>query len=235
VQDNYSQDNSMRIYGLNGRLTKILTTSGPPLGAIGSPDGTTAIVSANGGIVQVTNTGRVVKRVQPSVKVSACAPRRWWNTTTVLASCNSQRGPGLPRLWLLPVNGHNATALTAQRRDRGPDLGDIGAWELSSGVYMQATAVGQCTEEFIATQSHNGSAHQVALPGVRAASDTIVTGRGSSLLVRPDNSACGGGASLVWFNPHTKKVTWVIRPPRDVEGVVSAVPFDQVLTGAAAN
>jgi TolB protein len=233
---NYSQNsNSIRTYGLNGKLTKVLTTSGPPLGAIGSPDGETAIVSADGGVVQVTNTGRVVKRLRPPVKVSACAPRRWWNATMVLASCNSRRGPGLPRLWLLPINGHKATELTAERGDRGPDLGDIGAWKLSSGVYLQALALSQCTDEYIAKQSRNGSVQRVAIPGVRATNDRIITGRGSRLLVRAENGTCGGGTSLVWFNPHAKRVTWAIRSPRDVVGVESAVPFDQVLTGDAAN
>lgn len=102
-------------------------------------------------------------------------------------------------------------------------------------MYLQALALDPCRDEYIATQSRNGSVHQVTIPGVRGTSDSIITGRGSSLLVRSDSSACGGGASLLWFNPHTKTVTWAIRTPKDVVGVESAVPFGQVLSGDEGN
>jgi TolB protein len=140
----------------------------------------------------------------------------------VLVGCASKSLPGIPRLWLFPVSGGRVTALTAQRTGRGQDLGDIAAWKLTSGVYLQA--LGACGVQFIATQSRNGSAHQVAIPGVHYASDMIVTGHGASLLVNANNG-CSAGAALVWFNPHTKKVTWVIRGLKSGIGLESVVPF----------
>jgi|HubBroStandDraft_1064217.scaffolds.fasta_scaffold05898_4 hypothetical protein len=229
ASDNYSQDsNTARIYNLAGQLTKILTRSGPPLGAIGSPGGAVAVVSTNSGIELVSNAGRLIKRLHPPVPVTGCAPRRWWNTGTVLASCDARRGPGIPRLWLFPADGRRATALTAQRSASGTDLGDIGAWKLPSGVYLQALSLKSCMQQFIATQSSTGSVHQVTIPGVPG-DDRIITGQGSRLLVQALYDCGIGNAPLAWFNPHTEKVTWVFPPQKNFVGVESAVPYGQPL------
>ncbi len=210
----------IRRYDLHGNLTKVLSKTGD--GAIESPGGTSVIVGTNYGIEQVSNAGGVIKRLHLPVPVFGCGPDRWWNATTVLATCGAKGGSGSPRLWLFPINGGRARALTAQRNGQGRDLGDVNAWKLTTGVYLQA--LGPCGVEFVATQWRNGSAHQVSIPGVHLPSDRIITGQGSSLLVRADDG-CGGGASLVWFNTHTNKVTWVFHPPANIAGAESAVPF----------
>ena len=214
-------EGSIRRYDLHGKLTKILTTTSDGT-ASESADGKSVIVGESYGVEQVSNAGGVIKRLHAPIAVFDCSPDRWWNATTVLATCDARHGSGSPRLWLFPVNGGKAKALTAQRNGRGPDLGDIDAWKLTTGVYLQA--LGPCGVEFIATQSRNGSAHQVTIPGVHFPSDHIITGQGASLLVQADNG-CSGGASLVWFNTRTKKVTWVFHPPANVAGVELAVPF----------
>jgi hypothetical protein len=215
------QLNGIRRYSLTGKLTKVLTrTNGSP---IESPDGTSVIVGTSYGVEQVGNLGGVIKRLHVPTAVFGCNPVRWWNATTVLADCGAKHPLGAaPRLWLFPVKGGRVTALTAQRNGHSEDLGDIDAWKLTSGVYLQA--LGPCAVVFIATQSRNGTAHQVTIPGVHFPIDQVITGHDSSLLVRGVNE-CGGGASLLWFNPHTKKVTWVIHSPSNVVGVGVAVPF----------
>jgi hypothetical protein len=215
----------VRRYNLQGQLQKVLSGSG--FSAIESPDGTSIIVEASYGLEQVSNVGGVIKRLRPPLAVSGCYPERWWNATTILAACYAARGPAESRLWLFPVNGGQVTALTAQRNGTGEDQGDIDAWKLISGVYLQS--LGPCGVEFIGTQSRNGSVHQVNVPGVHYASDHIVTGQGSSLVVEADNG-CAAGASLVLFNPGTRKVTWVFRAPAKVIGTESAVPFGRPLS-----
>lgn len=215
----------IRRYDLQGHLTKILTNTGD--GAIESPDGTSVIVGTTYGIEQVSNVGGVIKRLHTPIAVFGCGPDRWWNATTVLATCGEKHGSIAPRLWLFPINGGRVTALTAQRSGHGPDLGDVDAWKLTDGVYLQA--LGPCGVEFVATQSRNGSAHKVPIPGVNYPSDSIVTGTGSSLLVQAD-SGCSAGASLVWFNTKTKKVTWVFHPPANIAGVEGEVPFGRPLS-----
>lgn len=211
----------IRRYSLTGKLTKNVTKNGEI--AIDSPDGTSLIVNATYGLEQVSNLGGVIKRLHVPVAVFGCAPIRWWNATTVLGECDAKHGLLAPRLWLFPVNGGKVRALTAQRSGRGQDLGDSDAWRLTSGVYLQAT--GACGFGFIATQSSNGQAHRVPVPGVTLPSDQIVTGHGSSLLVRAVGGDCGGSAVLVWFDPKTKKVTWVFRTPKNIAGVGPVVPY----------
>ena len=50
------------------------------------------------------------------------------------------------------------------------------------------------------------------------ASDLIVTGQGSNLLVQA-SSGCSAGAALLTFNPHTKKVGWIFEGVVDVLGL----------------
>lgn len=222
-----AQDNDKIVrFDLSGHLTQVLAGKGAAE-AIDSPDGTSVIVNAKNGLEEVSNSGTVIKHISAPKAELGCSPVRWWNATTVLGNCDAKHGPVDARLWLFPVNGGKVTALTAQRGGTSRDLGDVNAYKLTSGVYLQA--LGPCSVEFIATQSASGSAHQVNIPGVHYASDVIVTGQGSSLLVQA-RSDCASGAALLWFNPHTKKVTWVFHPTGKSDGVESVVPFGRPLS-----
>lgn len=117
----------------------------------------------------LSNSAAVIKNINTPAAELGCSPVRWWNATTVLGECTQKHGPIDPRLWLFPVNGGKVTALTAQRGNTSRDLGDVNAYKLTSGVYLQA--LGPCGVEFIATQSADGSAHQVNIPGVHYATD----------------------------------------------------------------
>jgi TolB protein len=126
-----------------------------------------------------------------------CQPVRRWNVSTILARCLTP-DRAFPRLWLVPVSGAGPTALTAQRNGKGPDLGDIGAWQLPSGLYLQAA--GGCGVIFIAKQASNGSAVAVNVPQTTGNDNQIVTALGSRLLVRTQTS-CEESTTLVWFTP----------------------------------
>ncbi len=220
-----SNGNTIARYNLSGHRTAVLSKNAAQ--AIDSPDGTSVILNAKSGLGVVSNAGGPVKLLHAPIAVFGCSPIRWWNATTVLGDCNAKHGPGAPRLWLFPTNGGKVKALTAQRGNKGPDLGDINAYKLTSGTYLQA--LGPCGVEFIATQSANGSAHQVVIPGVHYASDLIVTGQGSNLLVQA-SSGCSAGAALLLFNPHTKKVVSILHPSGKSYGVDLAVPFGRPLS-----
>ncbi len=208
-------------YNLQGKLQVKLSKTG--FGAIESPDGTSVIIEASYGLEQVSNTGGVIRKLHAPTGVGFCMPARWWNPTTILAECTAKHEPSAPRLWLFPVSGGKVTALTAQRNGKRGDLGDVDAWQLTSGVYLQA--LGPCAVKFVA----NLAGKQISLPGVNYPSYTIITGHGSSLLVQPTNG-CQGGASLVWFNPQSKRVTWVFHAPKKINGVVTAVPYGRPLS-----
>jgi TolB protein len=210
-------------YNLEGTLQKVLAKDGTAE-SIESPDGLTVIAGTTSGIKVISNLGGVTKRLSTPI-ASGCGPVRWWNQTTVLAACVEKHGPAILRLWLFPVNGGRVRALTTQRHGRSPDLGDVDAWKLTSGVYTQA--LGACGTEFIAKQWRNGSAHEVPVPGYD--NIHIVTGYRTSLLVQAQNP-CGIGNSLLWFNPASRSVKYVFHTPDNVAGVISVVPFGRPLS-----
>jgi hypothetical protein len=216
-----STDKILR-YDLNGRLEQTLA-SGPQNSAsvaVYSPSGTTLAVNGAKALELVTNNG-VVARSLPVPGNPTCQPARWWNASTILASCLAPDSAA-PRLWLVPVSGARPTALTAQRNGKGPDLGDIGAWQLPGGVYLQALA--GCGVIFIAKQASNGLASAVNVPQTTGNDNQIVTAVGSRLLVRAQTS-CEESTSLLWFTPATNAVQMLISAPPGTQGVTAAVPY----------
>jgi hypothetical protein len=221
TQQVMSTDKVLR-YDLTGHLEQTLA-SGPVNSAgvaVYSPDGTSLAVNGSKALEQVSNNGQVVRSL-PVPGHPDCQPVRWWNASTILASCTAP-GQSAPRLWLVPVTGDQPTALTPQRGAHGPDLGDIGAWPLPSGLYLQA--LGPCGVIFIAQQTSAGAATPVNVPGTTGNDNQIVTAVGSRLLVRAQTS-CESSTSLLWFNPATAATQMLIRTPAGLAGVVADVPY----------
>jgi TolB protein len=220
-QQTSSGDKILR-YDLNGKLEKTLA-SGPQntaSTAIYSPDGTALAVNGAKNVEEVTNSTGATRSL-PSPGGATCQPVRWWNASTILASCLTP-GSAAPRLWLVPVSGGQPTALTQQRTGKGPDLGDINAYQLPSGTYLQA--LGACGVIFIAKQASDGSATSVNVPQTTGNDNQIVTANGDKLLVRAQTS-CAASTSLLWYTPATSAVQMLIRAPSGIQGVIAAVPY----------
>jgi hypothetical protein len=209
-------------YDLSGHLEQTLA-SGPAnsaSNAVYSPDGTSLAVNGAKALEQVGNDGHVIRSL-PVPGNPTCQPVRWWNAGTILAGCWA---PGHPasRLWLVPVSGARPTALTPQRSSSGPDLGDINAWSLPSGLYLQAT--GACGVIYIAKPTSTGAAATVTVPETTGNDNLIVTAVGPRLLVRAQTS-CEPSTSLLWFNPATHAVQMLMRAPAATAGVIADVPY----------
>jgi TolB protein len=150
-----------------------------------------------------------------------CSPVRWWDGRTVLASCTPPDSSSW-QLWLVPVSGARPKALTPPRNPaRSGDFGDLDAWRLPSGLYVQAA--GACGVLHIFRQAPGGSIRLVTVPHT-SGDNRVLTARGSRLLVQAP-SDCTGSVSLLWYDPGTKAEQWLIRPPGHVIGVTIAVPF----------
>jgi hypothetical protein len=183
------------------------------LGGFGTPptlysaDGTELAVGAANGVQLVSNAGGVLKKlpVPGAVTTFGCSPVRWWTKSTLLVECMPKTGFG-PQLWLTPTNGARPVALTPVRK-AGFDLGDIGAWKLSSGLYLQS--LGACGTLEINKQAKNGSVTRVTVPGA-ADSPVVITATTSRLLVW-QRGCEGSGGQLVWFNPATKAEKWLTK------------------------
>jgi len=208
-------------YSLSGRLVQSLGYSAGG-GALYAPSGIEFVTGTSHGLKLVSNRGSLIRQLPvPGTSVNTCGPVRWWNDGTVLASC-SPPGSAVPRLWLVPVSGAHPTALTPPRNSRtSGDLGDLDAWQLSSGLYLQAA--GPCGVLHIFRQARDGSIKLVTVPHT-SGDNRVLTARGSRLLVQAPTD-CTGSVSLLWYDPGKRAEQWLIRAPRNVLGVTIAVPF----------
>jgi hypothetical protein len=213
---------SLARYNLSGQLTRPLGYSAGGA-ALYEPSGAAFVTNATSGLKLVSNGGTLVRKLPvPGTSANTCGPARWWNNTTVLATC-APPGRSVNQLWLVPVSGGRPTALTPRRSASAStgDLGDLDAWTLSSGLYLQSA--GPCGVLQIFRQARNGSIQLVKVPHTQG-DNRVLTASGSRLLVQAPTN-CVGSNSLLWFNPGTHAEQWLIRAPSNAIGVINAVPF----------
>jgi hypothetical protein len=185
------------------------------------PSGTDFVTGTSYGLKLVSNSGAQIRKLPvPGTSANTCNPARWWNGGTVLASC-APPDSAIPQLWLVPVSGARPTALTPRRSASSGDLGDLDAWRLPGGLYLQAA--GPCGVLQIFRQARGGAIRLVTVPHT-AGDNRVLTALGSRLLIQAPTS-CTGGISLVWFDPATRAEQWLIRAPGNVTGAAIAIPF----------
>ncbi|HLK00202.1 MAG TPA: hypothetical protein VKU39_09880 [Streptosporangiaceae bacterium] len=208
-------------FDLNGRLVARLGSSVTGQ-ALYTPDGTAFVTATDRGVKLVSNSGSLIRQLPvPHTAARSCNAARWWNAGTVLVSCG-QPNAAATRLWLVPVSGRQPTALTPPRGPTSQDLGDIGAWQLRSGLYLQGA--GPCGVLYIFRQAANGAISLVHVPHTIGDDAHVLTASGSRLLVQAPTS-CTGSNSLFWFNPAGGAEQWLVRAPGNVQGVTMAIPF----------
>ena len=211
---------SLARYTLSGRLAHSLGYSADGQ-VLYQPSGAGFVTGAGHGLKLVTNAGVLVHSLPvPGATANSCNPARWWDGTTVLASC-APAGRAASQLWLVPLSGARPTALTPPRAASSRDLGDLDAWPLASGLYLQSA--GPCGVLQIFRQARGGSVTLVSVPHT-VGDNHILTVDGSRMLVQAPAS-CTGSVSLLWFNPATRAEQWLIRAPAGATGAAIAVPF----------
>ncbi len=207
-------------YSLSGRLIRPLGSSAD--GAVlYEPSGAAFVTGTSSGLKLVSNGGTLIRKLPvPGTSANTCNPVRWWNAATILASCAPPKSAA-PQLWLVPLGGGRPAALTPRRSSSSRDLGDLDAWSLSSGLYLQAA--GPCGVLQIFKQARNGSIKLVTVPHTEG-DNAVLTASGSRLLIKAPTS-CEGSSSMLWYDPGTHAEQWLIRAPSNVIGVEAAVPF----------
>jgi hypothetical protein len=208
-------------------VQQAVLVSGGQFDAISSPDGATAIVSGVYGVTLASNAGGVIRELPvpgANPSLGECEPMRWWNSTTVLVSCKTSRVG--QRVWLVPVSGTPPQPLTHVRDGSGPDLGDMDAFQLPSGLY--AAALGS-SGSFIGKPDASGNVTAINVPG-SLPDQFIVAQAAGKLLVR----STGGTdispfrpSSLAWFDPQTGAAQIVLSAPANGVGVAGVVPYNR--------
>lgn len=213
-------------FSLTGALQAHLVTGFQYTSPISSANGLTEVVNGGDQLVLVSNRGGIIRRLPvpgADAEFGGCTPVRWWSTTVVVASCMPHTVTMEPRLWLVPISGAAPKALTPLRNGRGPDLGDLDGWKLPSGLYVQA--LGACGTRFIGKVEAHGGVKVINVPG-SSGNNVVVATSGSRMLVR-EFSECYPSSAVAWFNPATGAAQNVLRAPRNDEGVIGIVAFNQ--------
>ncbi|MCE5289235.1 MAG: hypothetical protein LLG14_08320 [Nocardiaceae bacterium] len=195
---------------------------------LAAPDGTSLVLGTSTGLVVMGNDGGVLATLSIPGE-SECRPVSWWDgksTATVLASCDvhTPTQTFASRLWLVPVAGGAPTALTAPLNGTGPDLGDLDAWQLPSGTFVQAA--GACGNQYLAKLNADGTTTPVSVPGVDAHSSIVVVGVDGTSLYLQASEGCPGTRSLVRYDPAANTSAVVLGPPitgGDVKAAISYV------------
>ena len=207
-------------YTLSGRLARPLGYSADGQ-VLYLPSGTEFVTGISNGLKLVSNNGAQIRKLTvPGTSANSCNPVRWWNSGTVLASC-APPDSAAAQLWLVPVSGARPTALTPRRSVNSGDLGDLDAWQLPGGLYLQAA--GPCGVLQVFRQARGGAITLVTVPHTLG-DNHVLTALGSRLLIQAPTS-CTGSVSLLWFDPETRAEQWLIRAPASVTGAAIAIPF----------
>jgi TolB protein len=191
---------------------------------LSTPDGTRLVLGTATDLVLMGNDGTVGSRLAIPGQ-SHCRPLRWWDGiagTTVLASCDVSTGGS--RLWRVPINGGAPQALTAPNTGgNGPDLGDMNAWQLPAGTFVQAS--GACGSEFLAKLNADGTTSPVSVPEVNKDSSVRVIGVDGAGIDLQAEISCGPGQSLLRYDPAANTSTVLLGPPVNGGGVIATIPY----------
>ena len=185
-------------------------------GYLSTPDGTQLVVGTGSGLAMMGNDGSPGKAL-PVPGQTDCSPTRWWDngSTIAVARCDTQ-------LWLVPIDGRTPTALTAPTNGKGPDYGDLNAWQLPAGTYVQAT--GACGVIYLARLNADGTTSQVSVPGLQSRSVVVIGAHGGHLDLQA-HAGCGPGLSLLDYDPAAGTSTVLLGQTINGGGVVDAVPY----------
>ena len=129
-----------------------------------------------------------------------CAPTRWWDATTVLASCS--RADGSTLLYAVPLDGSTPRPVSGDHDGSSLDLGDLDARKVDGTTYLEAA--GPCGYVFLARQHADGTATRVRVPGSKG--NVYLLGRHGRRLVLQTGVSCDGGPArdaITHFDPVT--------------------------------
>ena len=189
-------------------------------GYLSTPDGTQLVVGTASGLALMGNDGAAGKAL-PIAGQKDCSPTRWWDadSTVVVVHCDLS---SQTQLWLVPIDGGTPTALTAPNNgQQGPDYGDMTAWQLPAGTYLQAA--GACGTIFLAKLNADGTTSPVSVPNTKGS--VRVVGVNDGDLKLQAMAGCGGGQSLLDFDPAAGTTTVLLGPTVNGGGVMKALPY----------
>lgn len=174
--------------------------------------------------VVMRNDGSIVRTLPAPMPEATCTSAGWWTAGVFLAHCTEENSAS-EQLWKVPLDGGKPIALTALNPvgDDDPrfedNLGNWGAVELPSGTFLSTS--GACGSTFVSRLMPDGGTRRVRIPGV---SDSVsLAGASGDKLMVIGQVGCGGGMSLVAYDPAANTSTVLLGPPVTRGGGVESV------------
>jgi len=184
--------------------------------------GNEIVPRSDNSLVVLRNDGTILRTLPAPIPNSRCSPVKWWEPDVVLTHCRELGGSG-EQLWKVPVNGGAPTTLTAYNAGGGDapgfegNLGNWNAYELPSGTFLPTA--GACGTSFVSRLTPDGHTERVDIPGV---SDSVgLAGVSGDNLVIVAQVGCGGGQSMLAYDPVANTSTVLLGPPSIPGGVES--------------
>ncbi len=125
----------------------------------------------------------------------------------------------------MPLDGAAPTPLTFKNDGtQGEDLGDLNAWQLPEGTFVQAA--GGCGYVYLAKLNEaDGTTTPVSVPDVEEQHSVRVLGVADGQLQLQATLSCGSGESLLGYNPASGTSTVLLGGDVNGGGVVDAVTY----------
>jgi hypothetical protein len=197
-------------------------------GVLPTSDGAQLVLGMSTGLALTGNNGAPGKELPVPGQLNTCSPVRWWSSTVVLARCrDAVRYSSAAQLWQVPIDGTAPTALTAVNSGQGDDpgfrgdYGDTVAWQLPSGTFLQSA--GACGTMFVSRLTPDGHTTRVNIPGL--SSSVRVSGVSGDKLVLIAKAGCGGGTSMVAYDPAANTYTALLGPTINGGSVAEALVY----------
>jgi TolB protein len=175
--------------------------------------GNEVIARSDNSLVVMGNDGSIVRTLPTPMPKAMCSPVKWWAPDVVLTHCAAE-GSGAEQLWKVPVDGGQPTALTAVNTlDDAPgfqgNYGNWNAYETPGGTFLPTA--GACGTAFVSRLTPDGHTEKVTIPGINDSAE--LAGVSGDKLVIVGQVGCGGGTSLVSYDPAANTSTVLLGPP----------------------
>jgi TolB protein len=201
---------------------------------LATPDGTQLVLATENlgnkisprtdqSLVVMSNDGSIVRTLPAPMPEAECTPVKWWTPGVILTRCGGD-GVG-EQLWKVPLDGGEPTALTGlnTREENNPhfedNLGNWNAYELPSGTFLPTA--GPCGTTFVSRLTPDGGTQRVDIPGVSGSVE--LAGVSDDKLVVIAAVGCGGGTSLLTYDPVANTSTVLLGPPITKGGGIEAL------------
>jgi hypothetical protein len=189
-----------------------------------SPDGTQLVLGtanlanevvarSDNSLVVMGNDGSIIRTLPTPMPKAMCSPVKWSAPGVILTHCAAE-GSGGEQLWKVPVDGGQPTALTAVNTlDNAPgfqgNYGNWNAYETPGGTFLPTA--GACGTSFVSRLTPDRHTEKVTIPSLKDSAE--LAGVSGDKLVIVGQVGCGGGTSLVTYDPAANTSTVVLGPP----------------------